>query len=128
MNEAFKPEGWPSVLPRIITPYVAEQAAFITSVFGASGDVQAGRPTELRIGDSIVMVSDGGGVREAMPAFLYVYVPDADAAFRRAVELGATALEEPETMPWGDRRATIRDPWGNVWQPATRGSAGRSQA
>ena len=44
-----------------------------------------------------------------------------DAAFHRAVAEGAEALEEPRDMPYGDRRAMVRDRWGNVWQIATHG-------
>jgi len=33
--------------------------------------------------------------RDRFPAFLYVYVDDADATFRRAVQAGATVLEAP---------------------------------
>jgi uncharacterized glyoxalase superfamily protein PhnB len=119
MPESFKPEGRPTVVPRIITRHVAELANFIIMVLGASGEVQTGRPTELRIGESIVMVSDGDGTRQPMPAFLYVYVADADAAYERALARGAQPIEPPELMRWGDRRATFRDAWGNVWQVAT---------
>jgi uncharacterized glyoxalase superfamily protein PhnB len=56
--------------------------------------------------------------RDAFPAFLYVYVVDADEAFRRAVEAGAEVLEEPLDTPYGDRRAMVRDPLGNVLQIA----------
>lgn len=65
------------------------------------------------------MVSDGAG-RDAGPGFLYLYVPDADATYARAVEAGATTVEAPCDVPYGDRRATIRDPGGNLWQIATR--------
>ena len=68
----------------------------------------------------LVMVSDGGGLREANPAFLYVYVADADETYRRAIKAGAVAVEEPVDMPYGDRRAMVRDSWGNLWQMATR--------
>ena len=51
-------------------------------------------PAEMRIGDSIVMISDGGGRRETMPGFLYVYVKDADETYRRAVDAGAASLEK----------------------------------
>ena len=51
---------------------------------GYQAVVRQGIPTEVRIRDSIVMVSDGGGVREPLPGFLYVYVEDADAAYRMA--------------------------------------------
>jgi uncharacterized glyoxalase superfamily protein PhnB len=118
MNK-FKPDGWPTVAPRIFTPDVEGLVAFLKSVFGGKGEVRAEAPSEIRIGDSIVMVSDGGGVRDAMPAFLYVYVVDADATFRRAIAAGAEAIEGPSDMPYGDRRATVRDHWGNVWQIAT---------
>jgi uncharacterized glyoxalase superfamily protein PhnB len=55
-----------------------------------------------------------------MPAFLYLYVEDADATYRRAVQAGAQSLEEPSDMPYGDRRGMVQDRWGNVWQIATR--------
>jgi PhnB protein len=66
-----------------------------------------------------VMVS-GEGQRESMPAFLYVYVEDVDATHRRAIAARATSLEEPTDLPYGDRRAMVRDAWGNTWQIATR--------
>jgi PhnB protein len=59
--------------------------------------------------------------REPMPAFLYIYVVDADSTYRRALEAGATSLERPQDLPYGDRRAMVRDPWGNTWQIATHG-------
>jgi PhnB protein len=65
------------------------------------------------------MVSDGGGVRETMPAFLYVYVEDADTTYRHAIGLGARLNEEPVDTPYGDQRATIQDPWGDICQIAT---------
>jgi hypothetical protein len=48
MSDAFKPKGRPNVVPRIITEHVAEQAAFITAVFGAAGELQTSRPTQFR--------------------------------------------------------------------------------
>jgi len=64
------------------------------------------------------MISDVG-LRGPMPAFLYVYVPDADATYRRALESGARSIEEPSDMPYGDRRCMVEDKWGNIWQIAT---------
>lgn len=90
---------------------------FMRAVFDASGDVQAGRPTEVRIGDSLVLLS-GVGERDAFPAFLYVYVDDADRVYRCAVDAGATVIEEPVDTPYGDRRAMVRDSFGNVFQIA----------
>src|SRR6266545_2531599 len=118
--DGYKPDGWRAVTPRLFTTDVAGLVHFLQVVFDAKGDLHADRPSELRIDDAMVMVSDGGGVRESMAAFLYVYVPDADLAYRRAVAAGAEALEAPADMPYGDRRATVRDLWGNIWQIATR--------
>ena len=59
--------------------------------------------------------------REPMPAFLYVYVEDTDSTYRRALESGATSLESPRDLSYGDRRAMVRDAWGNTWQIATHG-------
>jgi len=115
----FKREGWPSVIPRIFTRDVAGMVGFLKSVFDASGTYRAEAPAEMKIGESMIMVSDGGGVREATPACLYVYVRDADETYRRAIAAGAQSIEEAADMPYGDRRAMVRDPWGNTWQIAT---------
>jgi uncharacterized glyoxalase superfamily protein PhnB len=66
------------------------------------------------------MVS-GTSERGPMPAFLYIYVTDTDSTYREALASGATSLESPRDLPYGDRRAVVRDPWGNIWQIATHG-------
>ncbi|MCC8981240.1 VOC family protein [Bradyrhizobium acaciae] len=115
----YKPVGWPSVIPRIVTPDLIGLVGFLRDVFAAQGEVRSGAPTEIRIGDSIILISDGGGVREAMPAFLYVYVQNTDETYRRAVAAGAESIETPADTPYCDRRAMVRDSWANVWQIAT---------
>src|SRR5882757_4332604 len=112
----FKPYGWHTVTPRVFTDDVAGLVRFLKIVFGAQGELRSGAPTEMWIGDSIVMISDGGGVRAPMPACLYVYVADADETYRGAVAAGAESIEPPADMPYGDKRATVRDPWANIWQ------------
>jgi PhnB protein len=112
------PVGWPAVIPRIAVDDPEGLVGFIQYVFGASGRFQPERPSELLIGDSLLMVGSTVG-RQSMPAFLYVYVEDTDSTFRRAPEQGSESTEEPQDMPYGDRRAMIRDPWGNMWQIAT---------
>jgi uncharacterized glyoxalase superfamily protein PhnB len=92
---------------------------FLRRVFDATGDVQPGRPAEMRIGDSVLMVSSAAE-RDLFPAFLYVYVDDADATYRRALDAGAVSIEAPLDTPYGDRRAMVRDPFDNVFQIAHR--------
>ena len=117
MPEVGPRPGFHTVTPRIVVRDVDAQARFLQEVFGATGDVVDGRPAELRLGDSVVMVSPTGE-RDEFPAFLYVYVDDADATFQLALAAGATAVEEPLDTPYGDRRAMIRDPYGNTFQIA----------
>jgi PhnB protein len=114
----FTPEGWQTVTPRIVVDRVPQLVEFLRSVFDATGDYTPDRPTIMKIGSSMVMISEPV-VRKPMPAFLYIYVDDADEKYRRAVDAGATSLEVPSNIPYGDRRGMVEDRWGNVWQIAT---------
>ncbi len=77
----FTPAGWHTVTPRIVARDAKELVGFLRKVFHATGRYRQNIPTELRVGDSIVMVSEAG-VRKPSPAFLYVYVSDVDTTFR----------------------------------------------
>jgi uncharacterized glyoxalase superfamily protein PhnB len=115
----FQPDGRHTVTPRIVVRNPESLIKFLNAVFHAQGEFRAGLPAEMRIGDSVVMVSGDDGLLDPMPAFLYVYVDDTDSTYRRAIAADATSLEEPADMPYGDRRAMVRDAWGNTWQIAT---------
>src|SRR5262249_20164569 len=114
----YVPDGWRTVTLRIFVDDAKGLVDFIRHVFDATGEFRTERPTVLTIGDSMIMIS-GTDVRAAMSAFLYVYVKDADATYRRAVAAGARIIEEPSVTPYGDRRCMIEDAWGNTWQIAT---------
>jgi PhnB protein len=114
-----RPPGFHSVTPRMVVSDAAGAVEFLRATFDAVGEVEVGRPAEVRIGDSLVMVTPADE-RELFPAFLYVYVDDADLVYRRALDAGAVSLEAPLDTPYGDRRAMVRDPFGNVFQIAHR--------
>ena len=116
------PAGWHSITPQLIATDPESLVEFLRRAFEATGALNVGRPTELRIGDSNVMVSGTFEGRGPTEAFLYLYVEDADATYARAVAAGARSLEAPSDTPYGDRRATVQDPSGTVWQIATRGA------
>ena len=116
---SWKPDDWADVTPRLFTSDIAGLAGFLKAAFRAEGTVEADKPTVLRIGDSRLMISDGAGIRAQTSSFFYVYVDDVDATHRRAVAAGAEIVEPPTNMPYGDRRSTVRDAWGNTWQIAT---------
>jgi uncharacterized glyoxalase superfamily protein PhnB len=73
----------------------------------------------LRIGDSVIMLADATKDFPGFPIWLHVYVPDVDATYRRALEHGATSVQEPSEKGDGDRRAGVKDPAGNTWWIAT---------
>src|SRR5882724_712065 len=117
-DAGITPNPKKSITPRIVVNDVQGCASFLKSTFGAEGEVFAERPTELVIGDSIVMISSLGE-REQFPAFLYIYVDDTDATYQRAVAAGAEVIEAPSDQFYGDRRAMAKDSYGNVYQIAT---------
>jgi PhnB protein len=116
----FQPDGWRTVTPRIITSEPEEMIRFVKEVFRGQGEFHVNRPAEIRIGDSMIMISNGGGLRDPVSAFLYVYVENVDETYQRAIEARAETLEVPSDLPYGDRRAMVRDLWGNLWQIASR--------
>jgi PhnB protein len=113
-----------------ITPYLRVREAgllhFLIRVFGAveTSSTQAstgGVHREVRIGNSMIMIGEGGleGVAPFRPAEFHVYVEDVDAAFQRALTAGATSLGEPAERPYGERAGFVRDAFGNHWFIAT---------
>jgi len=114
------PDGYHAITPRLFAKDADKLVRFLTSAFGAAERPRADRrsPAEMVIGDSIVIVGNVGP-RPAMPAFLYLYVPDADSAYLSAIKAGARSLEESQNSHYGDRRAMVEDPFGNIWQIAT---------
>jgi PhnB protein len=93
--------------------------AFLKRVFGATGTYQRDRPSEVKLGDSVIMITDVG-IRPPTASLLYVYVGDVDVIYRRAIAAGARTVEPPSVMPYGDRRCMVEDRWGTTWQIATR--------
>lgn len=126
-SRRFRPARWPRVIPRIIVRDAKGMVAFVKQVFLAAGRYQPSAPAELWIGDSVIMVSEAD-VRRAATTCLYVYVQDADSTYRRALRAGARSIEAPALMAYGDRRAMVKDAWGNSWQIATRQKRSRRRA
>ena len=127
------PEGYHSITPSLVCREAARAIEFYKSVFGATEIMRMPGPggkiihAELKIGDSIVFVNDPmskippvspepGAVN---PASMFVYVPDVDAIFNRAVAGGARVDMPLENMFWGDRYGTFTDPFGQQWGIAT---------
>ena len=119
------PDGYHTVTPYLKVEGVAELIDFLKQAFDAVETERLPGPdgkvghAEVRIGDSVVMMgetSDGN----PMPAMIYLYLEDVDAAYKRALEAGATSLMEPADQFYGDRSGGVKDAFGNFWWVATR--------
>jgi PhnB protein len=127
------PEGFHTLTPYIAVDDAAAALDFYARAFGAVERARMDGPdgkighASIQIGDSIVMLSDPFPQATTRPpkelgattTMLYLYVEDADALFKRAVDAGATPTMEPDDMFWGDRLAQVEDPFGHSWQIAT---------
>ena len=127
------PEGMHTITPHLTCAGAAEAIEFYKKAFGA---VEMGRMpgpggklmhAQIKIGDSFVMLVDefpewgakGPKTLDGTPVTIHMYVPDAAAVFKRAVEAGATARMEMADMFWGDRYGVLIDPFGHQWSIAT---------
>jgi PhnB protein len=125
--------GFRTITPYLIVNEAAELIDFVKTVFGAKEDFRStgsagGIHCEVRIGESVMMIGGGSAWRGTpSPTALHVYVPDVDATYQRALQAGATSLRAPADQSYGDRDASIRDPYGNHWYIGTHKERGASE-
>ena len=127
------PAGYHSVTPYMALRDAAGAIDFYRRAFGAELVMKLDMPdgkiahAELRIGDSIVMLSEeneewGNKSPQTLggsPMFLMIYVPDVDAAFAKAIAVGATEVRAVADQFYGDRSGTLKDPYGYQWTLST---------
>lgn len=116
------PKGFHTVTPYLIVEGAKNTISFMEQALGARHEHEPTlRPdgtvmhATLKVGDSMVMISDASEQVNAMPAMLYLYVPDVDAAYQRAIKAGATSIMEPADQFYGDRSGGVKDAAGNSW-------------
>jgi PhnB protein len=99
---------------------------FMERAFGATGVQKFASPdgvvhhAAVTIVDSVVEMGEAHGPYHPMPTMLYLYVPNVDASYNRALQAGASSLQEPADQPYGDRTAGVTDAFGNRWYLATQ--------
>jgi len=119
------PKGYHTVTPSVNVSDAEQMITFCKLAFGAKVESRVpGRSgkimhAEIRIGDSVVMLSDAVD-RPAQPGGFFLYVPDVDKTCARAVQAGANLVMPAQDMFWGDRFANVTDAQGNSWGIATR--------
>lgn len=123
----WKPDSYPSVSPYLICRNAEEVIAFLEAAFGGILLRRFDRPdgslkhAEVRIDDSVVMVGGGATEEVSAPAHLHLYVKDAQSAFARAIEAGATVVQVPARKNEDDDlRGGVKDASGTIWWIATQ--------
>lgn len=128
------PDGYHSITPYLVCKGAAKAIEFYTRAFGAKEFVRMPGPegrimhAEVKIGDSMLMLADENPERGAVAppagtlarsASIMFYTDDVDATFKRALDLGASSIQTPTDMFWGDRMGNLMDPFGHQWAIAT---------
>ena len=117
----YLPPGFNTVTPDY---FVKDAEAFVSFLLQGLGGEETLRTmredgriqnVQVRLGTSTVMVSEATERYKPMASAFYLYVADADAAMRRALERGASLEMEVRNMPYGDRQGGVRDRHGNIW-------------
>jgi uncharacterized glyoxalase superfamily protein PhnB len=129
------PEGYHSVIPVMMFKDTRKAIRFYEKAFGAkqaflmaSPDGKRVMHADILIGNSHIMMSDEYPDQNCLsaetignsPISLYVYVENADAVHKQAVEAGATPQMPVQDAFWGDRMGSLKDPFGYSWTMATR--------
>ncbi len=138
------PEGYHSVTPYLIIDGAAEAIRWYGEALGATEVLRLTMPVlseagggvgggdriahaEIRIGDSMVMLSDewpdmgklSPTSRGGATSGLMIYLEDVDAAFARAVAAGGKVEQPVADQFYGDRSGSFTDPFGHSWTLAT---------
>jgi PhnB protein len=124
-GESYTPEGLNSVNVYMHVMRAEPVIKFLKRAFGAREMGKYASPdgvvhhAEIRVGDSVVEMGEAHGKYPPMPTMFYLYVPDCDAVYQRALQAGATSIAEPVDHPYGDRSGGVKDAFGNQWYIAT---------
>jgi len=114
-----RPAGYGTVTTGFRARGAARMLEFLRNAFGAehvSGSVEH---AEVRLGETMIELSEA---REKWPATrgaFHLFVSDCDAVYAEALRAGATSLYAPVDKPYGERSGAVTDAWGNQWYLAT---------
>lgn len=114
-------ETYKTLTPYLVVPDADWEMTFLKQAFGATeascqrNSDQTVMHAEMQVGNSLIMLGQSSENWKALTAALYVWLPDVDAAYDRALKAGATAQSAPEDKPYGHRNAGVVDRNGITW-------------
>lgn len=126
MNTSYKPNNYSTVSLYLIVDGASRTIDFLKAVFGAvelrrfadaSGKLMH---AEVRIDDTVIMIADGTNGWPPLPSHVHIYVSNVDETYQRALEAGATSVQEPVKKEDEDKRGGVKDAGGTTWWIATK--------
>ena len=114
-------DAYRTVTPYLVVPDADAELKFLADGLGATETLCHRNPdhtvmhAEIKIGNSLVMLGQAGPQSKALTAALYVWVPNVDELYAKALAAGATSASAPEDKPYGHRNAGVVDPGGVTW-------------
>jgi len=122
------PSGFRTIAPYIIVPRAGEFIEFLVKAFAGTElfrvPIEGSNlimHAEVGIGNSVIELADANEQILPAPTAIHLYVEDARASFKRAIDAGATSIYEVGEHVSGDTQGAVRDPFGNVWYIAMKG-------
>ncbi len=115
------PDGYGTMFAYVFAKDAEKYISFLKDALGAEaiGITKAPDGTvanaRIRIGTTKFMISEAGEGYGPTSSAYYLYVENADRAFKKAVANGAKPIHEPMDMDYGDRQGGVKDPSGNIW-------------
>jgi len=125
-GDRYIPEGLHTVTAYLHPLRAEPLIGFLKRAFGAEELEKYASPdgvvhhAKIRIGDAALEMGEAHGPYQPTKSMFYLYVPNVDATYSRALNAGATSTSEPADQPYGDRTAAVKDAFGNQWYIATQ--------
>ncbi len=126
MNVRHKPEGYSSVSPYLIVDGASRTIKFLLEAFdgvklrevpGPGGSLMH---AEVRLDDTVIMLTDGAEGWPPIPSHVHVYVSNVDETYERALKTGAISVQAPVKRGDQDKRGAVKDSGGTTWWIATK--------
>ncbi len=113
------PAGYGTVTTGFRAAGAKQMLEFLQKAFGATHVSGSIEHAEVRLGETMIELSEAHGQWGPTKGAFHLFVSDCDAVYAEALRAGATSLWAPENKPYGERSGGVTDPWGNQWYIAT---------
>src|SRR5262249_32613293 len=120
------PEGFHSITPYLQVYGASSLIEFLKQAFGAEEILRVNQPdgtighAQMKVAGSIIELADASDQFKPNPAGIWLFVDDVDRVYEQAMKVGATSIHGPMDQEYGNREASIKDPFGNNWYIARR--------